>query len=554
MEISDVIVVGMYIIARMILGVGIVFCIISGSALIGELSYPKERPFMTSLFNASYFIGAIIAAAIAIKYTGMPGDWSWRIPSLLQMCPSALQIATVYLLPESPRYLVSKDRDDEAFAILTKYHAEGDANSELVQAEMAQIRATIKLEMENSKQSWMDLLRTKGMRRRVFVTAFLGLFTQMSGNTLLSYYQNLLFEMMGYTTTFAKTRINIANQCWNLMNAVAIALIVTRFPRRWMFMLSAALMTLTFMAICVGFERLSYAKQIGVKNPAAQKAALFFFFAYSPCYNIGNNSLTYTYLVELWPYAQRSMGIGLQQVFGKLAGFFSINVNPVAIRGIGWKYFAIYCGWITFEGFFVYFFYPETYGRTLEELAFCKFSIPTIVHIQQLTTTQCSKATSSTPRPPLPSRSRSTTATTSSHTSRVSMTRTSPPLWRLRSKRIPCYGKPTCSQVRMAFSGGFSPGQDSSRLNQLYTTFVLPSSPGLWPHTTITSSAIRIMNRDKQALAISYFRIPRALYTLRFIITPCQPSVAHIDIITFSDDNFHNAILPNPPHLKQRKP
>jgi MFS family permease len=85
----------MYIIARMLLGVGIVFCIISGSSLIGELGYPKERPYLTSLFNASYFIGAIIAAGIAIRTTSIKGDWSWRVPSLLQMCPSLLQITFV---------------------------------------------------------------------------------------------------------------------------------------------------------------------------------------------------------------------------------------------------------------------------------------------------------------------------------------------------------------------------------------------------------------------------------------------------------------------------
>jgi hypothetical protein len=293
-------------------------------------------------------------------------------------------------LPESPRWLVSKDRDDEAFAILTEYHAEGDANSILVQAEMAQIRSTIKIEMENSKQSWLDMFRTKGMRRRVLITVFLGLFTQMSGNTLLSYYQNLLFEMMGYTTPFAKTRINIANQCWSLMNAVVIALVVTRFRRRWMFMLSAASMTLVFMAMTICFQRLRVAEQAKVKNPSAQIAALFFFFAYSPCYNIGNNSLTYTYLIELFPYAQRTMGIGIQQIFGKLAGFFSVNVNPIALRGIDWKYLAIYCGWITFEGLFVYFMYPETYNRTLEELAFCK-SYMSVKSGMMLTVSQCSK-------------------------------------------------------------------------------------------------------------------------------------------------------------------
>ncbi|PVI03494.1 hexose transporter-like protein [Periconia macrospinosa] len=362
--------VGMYIIARMLLGVGIVFAIISGSALIGELGHPKERPFLTSLFNASYFFGSILAAAIAIKTVDIKGDWSWRLPSLLQICPSLLQICTVFLLPESPRWLVSQDREEEAYAILVKYHAEGDHSSVLVQAEMAQIKTTIKLEMENSKQSWLDMVRTPGMRRRVLISVMMGLFTQMSGNTLLSYYSNLLFDMMGYTSNFAKTRINIANQCWSLFNGIIIALVVTRFRRRWMFMLSAASMCAVFTSMTISFNRLRVAKDAGTKNQSAAIAALIFYFAYSPTYNIGNNSLTYTYLVELFPYAQRTMGIGIEQIFGKLGGFFSTNVNPLALDAIGWKFLAIYCGWIVFEFLTIYFLYPETYNRTLEELAF----------------------------------------------------------------------------------------------------------------------------------------------------------------------------------------
>lgn len=362
--------VGMYIIARMLLGVGILFAIISGSSLIGELSHPKERAYMTSLFNASYFIGSILAAAIAIRTVDIKGDWSWRLPSLLQICPSALQICTVFLLPESPRWLVSQDREAEALDVLTKYHAEGDSTSVLVQAEMAQIKTTIKLEMEQSKQSWLDMVRTPGMRRRVLIAVMMGLFTQMSGNTLLSYYSNLLFEMMGYTTSFAKTRINIANQCWSLINGVTIALVVTRFRRRWMFMLSAGSMCLVFTAMTISFNRLKVAQDNDTKNQSAAIAALFFYFAYSPTYNIGNNSLTYTYLVEIFPYAQRTMGIGIEQIFGKLGGFFSTNVNPLALNAIGWKFLAIYCGWIVFEFLTVYFLYPETYNRTLEELTF----------------------------------------------------------------------------------------------------------------------------------------------------------------------------------------
>jgi hypothetical protein len=132
------------------------------------------------------------------------------------------------------------------------------------------------------------------MRRRTLITSFLGLFTQMSGNTLLGFYSGLLFNMMGYTTNYAKTRINIANHCWGLITATLFALIVTRFPRRVMFMTSATAMCLCFTAMTVSFSQLREANNRGMKNQSASIAALFFYFAYQPCYNLGNNALTYS--------------------------------------------------------------------------------------------------------------------------------------------------------------------------------------------------------------------------------------------------------------------
>lgn len=164
----------------------------------------------------------------------------------------------------------------------------------MARVEMAQIKTTIKLEMENSKQSWTSLVATSGMRRRVFLSIFIGMFTQMSGNTLLSYYSNILFQMMGYTSSFMKSRLNIANQVWSFVNASVIAIFVTRFRRRIMFQLSAASMLAVFLAMTVSFAKIKEASDAGVQNKAAGIAALFWYYAYSATYNIGNNSLTYS--------------------------------------------------------------------------------------------------------------------------------------------------------------------------------------------------------------------------------------------------------------------
>lgn len=132
------------------------------------------------------------------------------------------------------------------------------------------------------------------MRRRTLVTAFLGLFTQMSGNTLLGFYSGLLFNMMGFTQSLVKAQLNLANHCWGLLNSTFFALVVTRFRRRYMFMLSAFSMCVVFIGMTSAFWALQVADKAKTKNSQAQIAALIMYYAYGPCYNLGNNALTYS--------------------------------------------------------------------------------------------------------------------------------------------------------------------------------------------------------------------------------------------------------------------
>ncbi|KAI0010809.1 guanine deaminase [Xylariaceae sp. FL0662B] len=362
--------VAMYIVARLVLGFGIPTCIVSASSLIGELSYPKERPILTSLFNVSYFIGQIVAAAICFRTNTLTTNMGWKIPSWLQMCPSLLQIGFIYFIPESPRYLITKDRSEEAYAVLAKYHAEGDHDSQFVKAEFAQIQTTINIELELAKKSWLDLFATSGMRRRLLISSMLGLFTQWSGNTLISYYLGDLLGMIGKNDSVFKQQINVATSCWQFLCGAIIALLVKRFKRRAMYLACTCSLLCVYISWTISMERAIAGKDAGVPNNSANIATIFFIFAYSPCYNIGYNALTYTYLVELWPYAERSRGIAFFQLFGRLAGFFTTFVNPIGLANVSWRYLISYCCFLAFEICFVYFLFPETFGRTLEELAF----------------------------------------------------------------------------------------------------------------------------------------------------------------------------------------
>jgi Na+/melibiose symporter-like transporter len=324
---------------------------------------------LTSLFSVSYFFGQITAAGICFGTNDITSNWGWRIPSLLQIAPPMLQLCFVFFVPESPRWLVARDRSQEAMETLVKYHAEG-RESEFVKAELAQIQSTLRIEMQNTRRSWLDLGATAGMRRRLLTTCILGLFTQWSGSTLISYYLGDLLQIIGKDSSHFKQTINVSLSCWSLVCSFTASMLVRRFKRRHMYLACTASLLVVFSSYTVSMERAITAKEAGKVNDAAGTASIFLLFAYSPAYCLALNTVTYTYLVEIWPYAERSRGIAIFQLFARCAEFFTTFVNPIGLANISWRYFLTYCCFLAFEVAFVYFYFPETSGRTLEEATF----------------------------------------------------------------------------------------------------------------------------------------------------------------------------------------
>lgn len=246
-------------------------------------------------------------------------------PTAIRASGKSLSHVWISFLPESPRWLISKDRVEEAQAILVKYHAEGDADSEFVKAEMAQIHTTISLEVEASKKSWADLFATSGMRRRLLITSMLGLFTQWSGNTLISYYLGDLLEMIGMTNSTDVQKINVSIACWSMVCATVVALLVVKIRRRVMYLMCTISLLLCYIAWTISMQKAQTAAEAGTPNGSANIATLFFIYAYSPCYNMGYNALTYSkFLLGLLPHSI---------MYTLLTLHLSVHGRGLALRG-----------------------------------------------------------------------------------------------------------------------------------------------------------------------------------------------------------------------------
>ena len=211
---------GMFIGARFLVGFGLSFASISAPVLLTELAFPTHRAPLTSLYNTSWYLGSIVAAWTTYGTFNINNNWSWRIPSLLQGIPSVLQILLIFTIPESPRFLVSRGKDDAALRVITKYHCNGDSEDPLIAYEYNEIRAALEMEREQKSVSWRSLLATPGNRRRMRVIVALGFFSQWSGNGLVSYYLTLVLKGIGITSVPTQDLINGILQIFNWFAAM----------------------------------------------------------------------------------------------------------------------------------------------------------------------------------------------------------------------------------------------------------------------------------------------------------------------------------------------
>lgn len=375
----------MFIAARFFIGFGVAIAHGSSPLLITELVHPQDRAIFTTIYNTMWYFGAIVAAWLTFGTLKIQSNWAWRIPSIVQAFPSCLQLIFIWFVPESPRWLIAHGKNELAHKVLADAHANGNMEDEIVLLEKTEIEDTLKLEKEFKSDSWLELFRTKGNRHRMLICITAGVFSQWSGNGLVSYYLHVVLDNIGYTNPVTQDVINGVLTIFNGITALTMCFFVDKIGRRPLFLVATVGMFVSFIVWTICSSRYAIAG-----NKAASNGVVGMIFVYYFFYNLAWSGLLVGYTVEILPYNIRAKGMTVVWLAVDIARkfpsrtfptlhktpsnltqtvFFNQYVNPIALKNIGWKYYIFYCVWLAVESAVVYFFYIETKNTPLEEIA-----------------------------------------------------------------------------------------------------------------------------------------------------------------------------------------
>ncbi|KAJ9636856.1 hypothetical protein H2201_006476 [Coniosporium apollinis] len=355
----------MYLAGRFFIGFGSNISNGTCPLLITEIAHPRHRGKLTTLYNTLWYLGAIIAAWVSYgTLISYPGNMAWRLPTGLQCLMPGIQLLTLYFFPESPRYLISRGKEAQAKATLIKYHGNG-SETPFVNWEFAEIRDTLHLEREAAaKNGWLEMVRTPGNRKRCILIILTAIFSQCSGNGLVSYYLSSILKTIGITDPKQQALINGGLTIWSWLVSLCFAFTVDKIGRRVLFLGAGVgmLISFTIWTACSAVYEKSGSSAAGY----TVLAMIFLFYGVA---GLAWPGLTVSYTVEILPYQIRAKGLTLCFCFTALSGVFNQYVNPIGIENLRWKFYFFYIAILVIECLVIYFYFVETRGPTLEEIA-----------------------------------------------------------------------------------------------------------------------------------------------------------------------------------------
>ncbi|OJJ06634.1 hypothetical protein ASPVEDRAFT_56213 [Aspergillus versicolor CBS 583.65] len=355
---------GMFLGGRFLVGFGQGFLNVSGITYVTEMAHPYWRGPLCSFLETNYFAGSIIASWVTYGTAYLAGTISFRLPVWLQLVSAGYIALAVFFSPESPRWLIAHNRYEEAEATLAKYHGEGSQANPFVRLQMAEMRAQIS--PNSLDTAWWDyrsLFMTRPARRRVLCALAFAWFGQYSGNALVSYYFPVIVSQAGISDPHTQLLLNALNPVFSWISAMTGAMFSDTLGRR-----PLLLAGFSGCAMCLAVVTgLTKASSVDGSQPAGH-AGIAFIYLFSIVFSFCITPLQTFYISECLSLETRAKGGAAAQVVASIAGIVGQYTTGVAIDQLGYYYYLVFVFWDCIETLVVYFFFPETKGRTLEEI------------------------------------------------------------------------------------------------------------------------------------------------------------------------------------------
>ncbi|KAF2176833.1 general substrate transporter [Zopfia rhizophila CBS 207.26] len=330
-----------------------------------ELMKAHDRGKGLCIELAINIFGVMLSYWVDYGMSFVSSDAQFRFPLALQILFAIVTFLGICSLPESPRWLIAHDRNDEARHVLWAVERNArrlDINDEMLTRDLAEIQRAITEEREAAAGGSFKAMLKNG-EQRFFYRTMLGIggqfMQQLSGINLITYYAPVIFQQsVGISRDLSLLLAGFNGIAYFLSSLVPIW-IIERLGRRKL-MLFAAAGQCACMAILAG--------TVADGSKGAGIVAIVMLFIFNFFFAVGLLAIPWLLPAEYAPLAIRTRAAALATASNWIFTFLVVEITPVSIHSIAWRTY-IYFG--VFNAAFlplIYFCYPETRGLSLEHI------------------------------------------------------------------------------------------------------------------------------------------------------------------------------------------
>jgi len=328
----------------------------------GRLTTVQQIMIITGL-TAAFLVNYFLAKTAGVSTARLGGIEAWRWMFLMQAVPAAIFLVALFMIPESPRYLVSKGRVDQARSVLTSLFG-GDVAS----TKLDEIRATFS---EDHRPRLSDIKGNGllGIRPVVWAGIMLAAFQQFVGINVIFYYGATLWQLAGFTES-QSLAINIVSGAVSIAACFVTIAVIDKIGRKPILLIGSAGMAVTLFAMVYAFSQgsldpqgnLILSRDLGtLAVVAANLYVIFFNFSWGP--------VMWVMLGEMFPNQIRGSALavcGFVQWFSNFLISFSFPVMAAKLGlTISYTFYGV-CAVISY--FLVQKLVHETRGKELEQM------------------------------------------------------------------------------------------------------------------------------------------------------------------------------------------